>query len=195
MNSVYRGDFRNYASNNFRFIKNGRLLHYKSAQYGSYGLAFFFKGFQSGRRDTFNATERDAVNLLNKDLGQKTYIRGHIINSLLDGDLSNENLVPLTSSANANHETIETRLKRMIQNLNRSKFSAEEAVIGYEVEVNKGISQHGEIPRGITVNIDLYYISSETGELFKLGNPNAFGQSLLESNWNMRIPFSWYISN
>jgi hypothetical protein len=49
--------------------------------------------------------------------GNQTWIRGHLVNGEWDGSGANwDNLVPMTSGANANHKWVEARMKVYLQN-------------------------------------------------------------------------------
>lgn len=195
MNSLYRDeDYRAYAGSNFyRRIIYGGLNSYRNANYGSYALAFYFPGFVTGMGLAFKPTPQDVVNKLNSHTSGKKYIRGHIINSFLDGPLDKENLVPLTYSANRQHDTVEERIKAILSGMKSRGMTADEAVLGYEVDV---LVSDDNIPEGINIALDFFYLSDVTGELHTAAHKReAASDKLLRSWWNWEFPLSIRILN
>lgn len=195
MESLYRDkDYSLYANSiSYHCITYGGLNSYKGAYYGSYALAFYFPGFSTGRGLTFPSTPQDIVNKLNRDIPGKSYIRGHIINSFLDGSLYKENLVPLTSSANRQHDTVEERIKAILNRMNSMGMTANDVVLGYEVKV---IVSYGNLPSGIDISLDFFYLSDRTGELHIARHKrDAASDKLLNSLWNWELPLNIRILN
>lgn len=194
MQHSYRDkDYRVYAqSNNYCCITFGDLNTYKNARYGSGALAFYFPGFITGIGRTFQSTPQDAVNKLNRDFPDKEYIRGHIINSFLDGPTINDNLVPLTSQANRDHATVENRIKEIIGRMQSHGFSAHDVVLGYEIDV----CVEDNVPIGIDINIDFFYLSDISGHLHIADYKRDFASDqLFNCSWGWSFPFSTFISN
>ena len=187
MKPIYRdlSQFR-VLYNKTGLICNGPKLYYKNRTYGSSGTAFYFKGFSHGLRLTFPG-RNDVVDLLNRDFSNKKYLRGHIINSELDGSLNNENLVPLTFRANRQHATIENWLKTIIRNRNRMTENTNDLIIGYEVNV---LQNRDGIPISIRICIELFYMD-QWGLLIKYDRTTQgiYGETLLNKNWNIKLPY------
>ncbi len=170
MIQTYRDiDYRVYAaSSTLRHIIRyyAPLNYYRNATYGRGAIAFYFPGLKLVKGPGFVETSRDVVNLLNGDAGYGRYVRGHIINSYLKGNIIKDNLVPLTSAANRHHSTVENRIKNVIERMEliyqQPRRPAEIYALGYEVNVNADLDG---IPRGIEINWSMFSLSSVTGNL------------------------------
>ncbi len=170
MTQTYRDiDYRVYAaSSTSRYVIRyyAPLNYYRNAAYGRGAIAFYFPGIKLVKGPEFVGTPQDVVNKLNRDAGYDRYIRGHIINSYLEGKIIKDNLVPLTAAANRHHSTVENRLKGVIDRMGfiyqTPKHPDEIYALGYEVNVNADMNG---IPGGIEINWSMFSLSRVTGNL------------------------------
>jgi len=170
MIQTYRDiDYRVYAvSSTLRHVISyyAPLNYYRNAAYGRGAIAFYFPGIKLVKGSGFVGTPLDVVNKLDRDAGYDKYIRGHIINSYLKGEIIKEKLVPLTSAANRHHSTVENRIRGVIDRMGfiyqTPKHTDEIYALGYEVNVNADMNG---IPIGIEINWSIFSLSSVTGNL------------------------------
>lgn len=171
MIQTYRDiDYRKYTgpSSTLRHIIRyyAPLNCYRNAAYGRGAIAFYFPGLKLVKGPGFVETSRDVVNQLNGVAGYGRYVRGHIINSYLRGDIIKDNLVPLTLAANRHHSTVENRIKNIIERMEfiyqNPKLIDKIYALGYEVNVNADLNG---IPRGIEINWSMFSLSGVTGNL------------------------------
>lgn len=155
---------------------------YKGELYGKKGLGFYFPGFQTLGFSKFKESSNDAVALLSVDKSIQL-IRGHIINAALDGEVTNENLVPLSYAANARHKTSEEKVKRMINHLSRLGNDKIYAV-GYEVVVD---ADYNGIPRRLALEANVYYLI-QRNELFLASETQLLSDKLSGSGRRIDLP-------